>query len=332
MVPERARRATPRGLRPCSVLSRPVPPRPAWSRLLRVDVTALLATTPPGGTVHCPFRLPARRRLERLRSHEMFRLRLHPSLEPPEATPLAPPVSLVHPVSPDTSPCVTSPSESDPSSYISSLIAESQPPSNPGPQASLLQNPLVPRRLQPSLRPGPERGSPLLGGGGADVLARLVGRTWLGPPATTGVSWRSLLLLLLLSSSAGAWYKHVASPRYHTVGRASGLLMGLRRSPYMWRRTVPSSPGQGNRDSNRELSSWTEKPPAWTMLLEGVRGSPAEKRRRNRRELRGGPWTGNPSSSRLFRKEKPKDSAPPRGQIRDFLWLDLHPRPSRAFG
>lgn len=50
---------------------------------------------------------------------------------------------------------------------------------------------------------------------------------------------RALLsLLLLLSPPAGAWYKHVASPRYHTVGRAAGLLMGLRRSPYVWRRAL----------------------------------------------------------------------------------------------
>uniref|UniRef100_A0A8D2DH85 Neuropeptide W n=1 Tax=Sciurus vulgaris TaxID=55149 RepID=A0A8D2DH85_SCIVU len=47
-----------------------------------------------------------------------------------------------------------------------------------------------------------------------------------------------LLLLLLLPLPAGAWYKHVASPRYHTVGRAAGLLMGLRRSPYVWRREL----------------------------------------------------------------------------------------------
>uniref|UniRef100_A0A8C2W119 Neuropeptide W n=1 Tax=Chinchilla lanigera TaxID=34839 RepID=A0A8C2W119_CHILA len=47
-----------------------------------------------------------------------------------------------------------------------------------------------------------------------------------------------LLFLLLLPPPAGAWYKHVASPRYHTVGRAAGLLMGLRRSPYLWRRAL----------------------------------------------------------------------------------------------
>lgn len=52
-----------------------------------------------------------------------------------------------------------------------------------------------------------------------------------------------LLLLLLLPLPAGAWYKQVASPRYHTVGRASGLLMGLRRSPYLWRRALGGAAG-----------------------------------------------------------------------------------------
>ena len=52
-----------------------------------------------------------------------------------------------------------------------------------------------------------------------------------------------LLLLLLLPLPASAWYKHVASPRYHTVGRASGLLMGLRRSPYQWRRALGGAAG-----------------------------------------------------------------------------------------
>lgn len=52
-----------------------------------------------------------------------------------------------------------------------------------------------------------------------------------------------LLLLLLLPLPSGAWYKHVASPRYHTVGRASGLLMGLRRSPYLWRRALGGAAG-----------------------------------------------------------------------------------------
>lgn len=39
------------------------------------------------------------------------------------------------------------------------------------------------------------------------------------------------LLLLLACIPAEAWYKQVAGPRYYSVGRASGLLSGLRRSP-----------------------------------------------------------------------------------------------------
>uniref|UniRef100_A0A8C3YUP9 Neuropeptide W n=1 Tax=Catagonus wagneri TaxID=51154 RepID=A0A8C3YUP9_9CETA len=62
-----------------------------------------------------------------------------------------------------------------------------------------------------------------------------------GPGAGAPASRRLLallLLLLLLPLPARAWYKHLASPRYHTVGRAAGLLMGLRRSPYTWRRAL----------------------------------------------------------------------------------------------
>ncbi|XP_069725917.1 neuropeptide W [Phaenicophaeus curvirostris] len=58
----------------------------------------------------------------------------------------------------------------------------------------------------------------------------------------SGGAWGALVLLGLMLPPAGAWYKHVASPRYHTVGRASGLLMGVRRSPYLWRREVPGEP------------------------------------------------------------------------------------------
>ncbi|XP_029857896.1 neuropeptide W [Harpia harpyja] len=57
----------------------------------------------------------------------------------------------------------------------------------------------------------------------------------------SGGAWGALVLLGLMLP-AGAWYKHVASPRYHTVGRASGLLMGVRRSPYLWRRELPAEP------------------------------------------------------------------------------------------
>lgn len=46
------------------------------------------------------------------------------------------------------------------------------------------------------------------------------------------------LLLLLACIPAEAWYKQVAGPRYYSVGRASGLLSGIRRSPYT-RRAEP---------------------------------------------------------------------------------------------
>ncbi|XP_058537040.1 neuropeptide W [Ochotona princeps] len=76
------------------------------------------------------------------------------------------------------------------------------------------------------------------------------------PARGPGASRRLLalpLLLLLLPLPTGAWYKHVASPRYHTVGRAAGLLMGLRRSPYVWRRALPAA----------------TRTPAWDALVPG---------------------------------------------------------------
>ncbi|KAM8960381.1 neuropeptide W [Pelodytes ibericus] len=58
---------------------------------------------------------------------------------------------------------------------------------------------------------------------------------WLLPQ----IRWWFLGSLLLVAPQPGApWYKHYASPKYHTVGRASGLLIGVRRSPYLWRRDV----------------------------------------------------------------------------------------------
>ncbi|XP_051488402.1 neuropeptide W [Apus apus] len=66
----------------------------------------------------------------------------------------------------------------------------------------------------------------------------------MGRGQLSGGTWGALVLLglMLPAAPAGAWYKHVASPRYHTVGRASGLLMGVRRSPYLWRRELPAEP------------------------------------------------------------------------------------------
>ncbi|XP_039211494.1 neuropeptide W isoform X1 [Crotalus tigris] len=115
----------------------------------------------------------------------------------------------------------------------------------------------------------------------------------------------SLLLLPLLPGPAGAWYKHVASPRYHTVGRASGLLMGIRRSPYLWRREEagpqprrgpppdlpprwlrPPRPAWPAPEPPRSDGRWARELPAWlagraegpgaSLAAEGARAGPAE--------------------------------------------------------
>ncbi|XP_074867094.1 neuropeptide W [Carettochelys insculpta] len=90
----------------------------------------------------------------------------------------------------------------------------------------------------------------------------------------------------LLVPPAGAWYKHVASPRYHTVGRASGLLVGIRRSPYLWRR-----------DLREERGESPDAPPA-----SGHRALPR------------GPAPPGPSRGELRRREA---LAPPRPAGRD---------------
>ncbi|XP_054464051.1 neuropeptide B-like [Anoplopoma fimbria] len=47
-----------------------------------------------------------------------------------------------------------------------------------------------------------------------------------------------IVSLLVACSPTEAWYKQVAGPSYYSVGRASGLLSGIRRSPYV-RRAEP---------------------------------------------------------------------------------------------
>ncbi|XP_075760318.1 neuropeptide B [Pelodiscus sinensis] len=49
-----------------------------------------------------------------------------------------------------------------------------------------------------------------------------------------------LALAALLCPPAAAWYKQAAGPSAYSVGRASGLLSGLRRAPYA-RRAEPES-------------------------------------------------------------------------------------------
>ncbi|GCC20403.1 neuropeptide B [Chiloscyllium punctatum] len=51
----------------------------------------------------------------------------------------------------------------------------------------------------------------------------------------------SILLSSFLPSPGQAWYKQATGPTYYSVGRASGLLSGIRRSPYIRRSEL--SPG-----------------------------------------------------------------------------------------
>lgn len=53
-----------------------------------------------------------------------------------------------------------------------------------------------------------------------------------------------VVIALIASSPADAWYKQMAGPSYYSVGRASGLLSGIRRSPYV-RRAEPNTPDSG---------------------------------------------------------------------------------------
>ncbi|XP_023044959.1 neuropeptide W [Piliocolobus tephrosceles] len=128
---------------------------------------------------------------------------------------------------------------------------------------------LVPGRPDSTARPNPAepvRGPPRRAAVDASTLARSPGKR--GSPASRP-RLALPLLLFLLPLPAGAWYKQVASPRYHTVGRAAGLLMGLRRSPYMWHRALRAaagplagdtvSPGPAAREAPLLLPSWVQE-------------------------------------------------------------------------
>ncbi|XP_031608551.1 neuropeptide B [Oreochromis aureus] len=68
--------------------------------------------------------------------------------------------------------------------------------------------------------------------------------------------------LLISCYSVEAWYKQTTGPSYYSVGRASGLLSGIRRSPYVRRSDseetlMESGETVGNNvipDSSRQIS------------------------------------------------------------------------------
>ncbi|KAF6732477.1 Neuropeptide B [Oryzias melastigma] len=54
----------------------------------------------------------------------------------------------------------------------------------------------------------------------------------------------AVIAVLAVCSLSEAWYKQVAGPSYYSVGRASGLLSGIRRSPHVRREESPSDSGE----------------------------------------------------------------------------------------
>ena len=62
-----------------------------------------------------------------------------------------------------------------------------------------------------------------------------------------------VISMLVSHSPSYAWYKQVSGPSYYSVGRASGLLSGILRSPYM-RRAVPDPSDSAETTENAELS------------------------------------------------------------------------------
>lgn len=65
-----------------------------------------------------------------------------------------------------------------------------------------------------------------------------------------------IISVLVACSPTEAWYKQVAGPSYYSVGRASGLLSGIRRSPYV-RRAEPDPSDSGESASNNVFSDLT---------------------------------------------------------------------------
>lgn len=58
-------------------------------------------------------------------------------------------------------------------------------------------------------------------------------------------------------SPVEAWYKQVVGPSYYPVGRASGLLSGVRRWPYVRRAELEPTDGGESAGSNNALAEET---------------------------------------------------------------------------
>ncbi|XP_029945722.1 neuropeptide B-like [Salarias fasciatus] len=59
-----------------------------------------------------------------------------------------------------------------------------------------------------------------------------------------------VISVLVACAPTEAWYKQMAGPTYYSVGRASGLLSGIRRSPYVRREDAqPTDSGETSSNS-----------------------------------------------------------------------------------
>jgi len=98
-----------------------------------------------------------------------------------------------------------------------------------------------------------------------------------------------VLLSSLLPSPAEAWYKQAAGPSYYSVGRASGLLSGIRRSPYSRR----SEPNPGAESAENSVYSELGAQPRQTLLknMVSTRGEGEGTQREGEGTQRGGEGT-----------------------------------------
>ncbi|XP_062845464.1 neuropeptide B [Trichomycterus rosablanca] len=77
----------------------------------------------------------------------------------------------------------------------------------------------------------------------------------------------AVLVMLLSCSPAEAWYKQATGPSYYSVGRASGLLSGIRRSPYVRRSETESVLDGGESTSNNVMPEFS---PRHTPVLKNM--------------------------------------------------------------
>ncbi|XP_064423457.1 neuropeptide B [Latimeria chalumnae] len=71
--------------------------------------------------------------------------------------------------------------------------------------------------------------------------------------------------LLISCQPSEAWYKQATGPSYYSVGRASGLLSGIRRSPYIRRSESETGTETGDTTGNNLVSE-----PRQTAILKSM--------------------------------------------------------------